>query len=146
MAYIYDEQGRYKRTITCSHCHTTGHNRNFCSIRMKDLEINIKSYKKHLKSSDDDLAKQKLQHATHALEKMQSAGRNRKCSYCRKPKHTRRTCTARKDHIRDMTHKTIFMRQKVADRTMPPWYADPQFGTWANDRSLTDEEIETIVA
>ena len=38
------------------------------------------------------------------------------------------------------------MRQKVADRTMPPWYADPQFGTWSNDRSLTDEEIATIVA
>ncbi len=38
------------------------------------------------------------------------------------------------------------IKQKVADRDMPPWDADPQVGTWANDRSLTDDEIATIVA
>jgi len=118
MAYIYDEQGRYKRTITCSHCHNTGHNRNFCTIRMRDLEIAIKGHKDHLKRDNNDLARTKLWRATGDLEKMKSAGKNRKCSYCRKPEHTRRTCTARKDDIRDMTHKTILMRQKVADRMM----------------------------
>ena len=29
---------------------------------------------------------------------------------------------------------------------MPPWGADPHVGTWANDMSLTDQEIATIVA
>ena len=33
------------------------------------------------------------------------------------------------------------IRGKVSDRTMPPWHADPQIGTWANDRSLTDDEM-----
>ena len=28
---------------------------------------------------------------------------------------------------------------------MPPWDADPGFGPFTNDRSLTETEIETIV-
>jgi hypothetical protein len=38
------------------------------------------------------------------------------------------------------------IREKVANRTMPPWHADPHVGTWANDRRLTQAEIDTIVA
>jgi hypothetical protein len=33
---------------------------------------------------------------------------------------------------------------KVADGTMPPWHADPQFGTFANARRLTDAQKNTI--
>ena len=38
------------------------------------------------------------------------------------------------------------IREKVAAREMPPWDADPAIGTWANDRSLGDAEIATLVA
>ena len=38
------------------------------------------------------------------------------------------------------------IRQKVAAREMPPWDADPAIGAWANDRSLGDDEIATLVA
>jgi hypothetical protein len=38
------------------------------------------------------------------------------------------------------------IRQKVAARQMPPWGADPAFGTFKNDPRLTEQEIETIVA
>ena len=38
------------------------------------------------------------------------------------------------------------IKQKVQAREMPPWHADPAVGTWAKDRSLTDQEISTIVA
>jgi hypothetical protein len=38
------------------------------------------------------------------------------------------------------------MRQKVVDREMPPWNADPRFGEFANDRRLSAEEVEKIVA
>ena len=38
------------------------------------------------------------------------------------------------------------IRQKVVDREMPPWDADPAVGAWANDRSLSDEAIATIAA
>ena len=32
----------------------------------------------------------------------------------------------------------------VNERRMPPWYADPQFGTWKNDCRLSDEEIDQV--
>jgi len=35
---------------------------------------------------------------------------------------------------------------KVTSREMPPWMADPRYGTFSNDRSLTAKEIDTIVA
>ena len=40
------------------------------------------------------------------------------------------------------------IRTKVVDRIMPPWHIDPTVGIqeFKNDRSLTPEEIETIVA
>ncbi len=37
------------------------------------------------------------------------------------------------------------IREKVIAREMPPWHADPAHGRFRNDRSLTDEEIGTIV-
>src|ERR1700730_6924907 len=37
------------------------------------------------------------------------------------------------------------MKAKVASRQMPPWFADPQIGTFANDRSLSQADIDTIV-
>jgi mono/diheme cytochrome c family protein len=36
------------------------------------------------------------------------------------------------------------IREKVANRTMPPWHADPHVGAWANDRRLTPAEIERV--
>jgi hypothetical protein len=37
------------------------------------------------------------------------------------------------------------IKTKVQNREMPPWFANAQHGRFANDRSLTDAEIETIV-
>src|SRR5678815_3148899 len=36
------------------------------------------------------------------------------------------------------------IKQKVVLRQMPPWFADPKYGTFTNDPSLTTKEIETI--
>jgi hypothetical protein len=36
------------------------------------------------------------------------------------------------------------IREVVVDREMPPWFADPQYGHFANDRRLSDQEIATI--
>ena len=35
---------------------------------------------------------------------------------------------------------------KVSARIMPPWFADPQFGHFSNDPTLTAQEISTVVA
>jgi hypothetical protein len=37
------------------------------------------------------------------------------------------------------------IRQAVLTRTMPPWFADPKYGHFADDRSLSQSEIETLV-
>jgi hypothetical protein len=36
------------------------------------------------------------------------------------------------------------MKTAVATKKMPPWFADPEVGHFANDRSLKPDEIETI--
>ncbi len=36
------------------------------------------------------------------------------------------------------------IREAVLSRTMPPWKADPHYGKWANDVSLSDAEIGVI--
>lgn len=38
------------------------------------------------------------------------------------------------------------IKQKVMAREMPPWYADARYGTFRNDRSLTAQQVNTIVA
>jgi hypothetical protein len=38
------------------------------------------------------------------------------------------------------------IREKVANRDMPPWHADPKYGEWRNDRRISQEAISTILA
>ncbi len=38
------------------------------------------------------------------------------------------------------------IKEKVANRVMPPWHADPHFGEFKNKTSLTQAEIDTIVS
>ena len=38
------------------------------------------------------------------------------------------------------------IKRRVVAREMPPWFADPQYGHYSNDRRLTPPEIDTIVA
>src|SRR5262249_58519686 len=38
------------------------------------------------------------------------------------------------------------IREKVTSKEMPPWHADPHVGQWANDRRLSQSDIDTITA
>lgn len=38
------------------------------------------------------------------------------------------------------------IRAAVAGRSMPPWYADPQHGEFANDPRLSDRDVATLLA
>lgn len=38
------------------------------------------------------------------------------------------------------------IKEAVALKKMPPWFADPKFGHFANDRSMSEQEIKTITA
>src|SRR5918994_1985806 len=47
---------------------------------------------------------------------------------------------------RDVRPWASAIREKVSTRVMPPWHADRQHGTFRNDTSLTQREIDTVVA
>ncbi|HSO76605.1 MAG TPA: hypothetical protein VLU47_17360, partial [Blastocatellia bacterium] len=38
------------------------------------------------------------------------------------------------------------IKEKVVNREMPPWHADPHVGRWANDPRLTKAQVETIAS
>jgi hypothetical protein len=38
------------------------------------------------------------------------------------------------------------IREAVLEKRMPPWFADPHFGKFTNDRSLSQSDINTLVA
>jgi hypothetical protein len=38
------------------------------------------------------------------------------------------------------------IKAAVATQKMPPWFADPRYGHFSNDRRLTDAEINTLIA
>lgn len=38
------------------------------------------------------------------------------------------------------------IREKIVSREMPPWHADPAHGQWANDKRMSQKDIDTIVA
>ena len=46
----------------------------------------------------------------------------------------------------DARKHSAMIREVVDDRRMPPWHADPRFGSFANDRSLTAEERAKLLA
>ncbi|HSY10808.1 MAG TPA: cytochrome c, partial [Verrucomicrobiae bacterium] len=38
------------------------------------------------------------------------------------------------------------IKEAVLTKKMPPWFADPRFGHFANDRRLTEADVKTLVA
>ena len=68
---------------------------------------------------------------------------NAKCAECHRPGDTAPFSTLTYKDVRPWA-KSI--KEKVANRTMPPWHADPHFGQFKNDRTLSQKEIDTIVA
>ena len=38
------------------------------------------------------------------------------------------------------------IKYAVLEKKMPPWFADPQFGKFSNDATLTQSDVQTLVA
>ncbi len=45
----------------------------------------------------------------------------------------------------DVKSMAGMIKEVIVDRRMPPWHADPRYGEFANDHSMPEEEINTIV-
>ena len=122
MAYIVDENGNYKRTVTCQHCWSTGHNKSSCSKRKTDLKENIERYEKELDEDNfsepwyKENTKRYLERAKEDLSKMLNKGKNRKCGFCGIDGHTRPSCGERKQATEKATGATINLRKKAAQK------------------------------
>jgi hypothetical protein len=121
MAYMTDENGNYKRTVTCGHCYDKGHNKGSCEKRKVDLAERVKVYEKELTNPDLEgwrrtNAERYLERSKSDLNKMLTKGQNRKCGYCSETGHTRRTCPERKSEVSRITDETIDFRNRVAER------------------------------
>ena len=46
----------------------------------------------------------------------------------------------------DAEKRTSRIREAVLEERMPPWHADPRYGTFANDRRLTRDEHDILLA
>ncbi|MFN7927222.1 MAG: c-type cytochrome [Blastocatellia bacterium] len=68
---------------------------------------------------------------------------NAKCAECHRPGEAAPFSTL---SYKDARPWAKSIKEKVVNRTMPPWHADPHVGQFANDRRLTDVEIKAIVA
>lgn len=66
-----------------------------------------------------------------------------KCMNCHRPSQVAPMSLLRYEDARRWAQS---IRTVVQERIMPPWHADPRYGHFGNDRSLTDEQIRTIVS
>ncbi len=68
---------------------------------------------------------------------------NKSCTECHRPGEAAPFSTLTYKDVRPWA-KSI--KEKIVSRVMPPWHADPHFGQFANDRKLSQKEVDTIVA
>jgi peroxiredoxin/mono/diheme cytochrome c family protein len=66
-----------------------------------------------------------------------------KCQSCHRPNQVGPFSLLSYD---DARKHSAMIREVVDDRRMPPWHADPRYGHFSNDRSLTAKERATLLA
>ncbi len=64
-----------------------------------------------------------------------------KCAECHRPSEAAPFSVLSYNDVRPWARS---IKEKVINRQMPPWHADPHTGKWANDRRLSEEQIQTI--
>ena len=67
----------------------------------------------------------------------------KKCVSCHRPHQAAPMSLLTYEDVRPWA---LSIKKEVASRDMPPWRADPRFGHFRNDPSLSQEEIDTVLA
>ena len=96
----------YKRTVTCSHCSTRGHNKSGCP--------EWKQYIEHRRSSYGDSDWRVADYDAKIFRKAAAATR-RKCSYCGGQGHNRAGCSKLKAAMESFCGRNAEYRQNVLD-------------------------------
>ena len=68
---------------------------------------------------------------------------NRSCSECHRPNQVAPMSLLSYQEVRPWARA---IKSKVVAREMPPWFADPHYGKFKNDKSLSQKEIDAISA
>ena len=81
---------------------------------------------------------EEITYAKHISRIMQD-----RCEYCHRPEAVAPFALMNYDDVRDFSE---MIREVVLERRMPPWHADPRFGHFATDRSLSKEQLNMLVS
>jgi len=78
------------------------------------------------------------------LSKTVNRGKNRKCSYCSAPGHTRRTCMSKKGDMSDYANKALVAREKFAEKFEEAGLGIGALLSVKNWRDHAEEELAII--
>ncbi|HZW29934.1 MAG TPA: redoxin domain-containing protein [Isosphaeraceae bacterium] len=81
---------------------------------------------------------QRLTYAEHAAVILQ-----KRCQECHRPGEIGPFPLLTYEDARKRTRR---IREAVLEQRMPPWHADPRYGRFSNDRRLTQQERDTLLA
>ncbi|HEY7310682.1 MAG TPA: redoxin family protein [Gemmataceae bacterium] len=91
-----------------------------------------------LDRADKKPARTEVTYAKHVAPILQ-----RRCQVCHRPEQAGPFALLT---YNDAVKHARMLKEVTTQRRMPPWHADPRHGKFANDRRLTDKEIETLAA
>ena len=117
MAYKYDENGNYKRSVRCSWCYNVGHSQRACPDRFP----NGTPAQQRARKREEEKAQRKEAREQRKLDKaagIKVAKVPRKCGYCKEYGHMRRHCeTLTADKAR-LVEVTLDYRNKLVDEVV----------------------------
>ena len=117
MAYKYDENGNYKRSVRCSWCYNVGHSQRACPDRFP----NGTPAQQRARKREEEKAQRKEAREQRKLDKaagIKVAKVPRKCGYCKEYGHMRRHCeTLAADKAR-LVEVTLDYRNKLVDEVV----------------------------
>ena len=111
--------GNYNGTVTCGTCYQQGHNKRSCpryTERMQSAyqEAKDDGNESHIEYYAMQVAKRTgINPETGAKRKRRDESYGRKCSYCREPGHSRRTCGSIKDDQRNYRRMASVVRKDM---------------------------------
>lgn len=97
----------HKRTVRCSHCYESGHNRSSCPAYALKIE------ERRARCGDDDYT---VRSYDAKKAKRRSNAQNRKCSYCDSKGHNRATCPELRANILKSQAKNAEYRKGIYER------------------------------
>ena len=118
MAYIYDDDGNYKKTVRCSYCYHAGHSSRTCP----DKYPNGTPAQQRARAREEEKAQRKLDREQRkrdkAAGKKVSKAPTRKCGYCKDLGHMRRHCETLAADKANLVDLTLDYRNKLVDEVV----------------------------